>query len=146
MRSQTGCAGVMIARGALRTPWLFARAAGLLVTGRTPPEPTIGRKISIIERHLELLVEHAGAAAALDCLRKRVSWYGKTMGDIKPLKERVRLAASVEDVRVALAEWRQHVDDSGSSLPYWRSRSEPRSNRTSVERIPASEQCEVPLA
>jgi len=102
--AQTGCRGVMIGRGALRTPWLFAQAAAFL-EGQRPSDPTRAFKIRTILRHLVLLIEHAGPREAVDCLRKRISWYGKTMGHVKPLKEAIRTAPDHEAMRAALERW-----------------------------------------
>ncbi len=105
MMHYTGCAGVMIGRGAMRAPWLFRRALGLLQTGIAPPEPDPVEKIRMIRRHLELLLEHADEKWAVRCLNTRISWYGKTMGHIKPLKEAVRLARTSGEILLALNEW-----------------------------------------
>lgn len=104
MMRQTGCRGVMIGRGALRTPWIFARAAAAL-DGPVPPDPDRAFKIRTILRHLNLLLEHAGPREAVDCLRKRISWYGKTMGHVKPLKEAIRTAPDHQAMKQALEEW-----------------------------------------
>jgi nifR3 family TIM-barrel protein len=106
MMRRTGCHGVMIGRGALRAPWIFRRAAALLATGDAGPEPTTVAKLDVILRHLDLLVTHAGEAAAVRCLGQRMSWYGKTMGHVKPLKEAIRLARSTDEMRAALRAWR----------------------------------------
>ena len=42
MREETGCAGVMIARGSFGNPWIFAEARALL-DGRPRPEPPTPR-------------------------------------------------------------------------------------------------------
>jgi hypothetical protein len=39
-------------------------------------------------------------------MRSRISWYGKTMGHVKALKEAVRTADSVGQIREALQAWR----------------------------------------
>lgn len=104
MMERTGCAGVMIARGAIRKPWLFRQALELLETGAAGGEPTQLEKIQIIKRHLELLVEHKGERDAVQCLNRRISWYGKTMGHIKPLKEALRTARSTVEMLIALEE------------------------------------------
>ena len=106
----------MIGRGALRAPWLFRRGASLLATGRAEPEPTESDKLEVIRRHLELLVRHAGKKEAVRCMQQRISWYGKTMGHIKPLKEAVRLAESVSDMLGAIEAWdaRPRRDAAGS--------------------------------
>jgi len=105
MMRATGCAGVMIGRGAMRAPWLFTRAAEHLRSGACPPEPTPADKLRIIHRHLDLLLEYECEPYAVDCLNKRISWYGKTMGHVKPLKEAIRLATSATAIRAALEEW-----------------------------------------
>ena len=104
MMQATGCQAVMIARGAIRAPWLFSRAQKLLETGVAGPEPTNLEKVRIILRHLELLIDHLGERQAVMCLNRRVSWYGKTMGHIKPLKEAIRLARNTDEIRNALIE------------------------------------------
>ncbi|NNF43366.1 MAG: tRNA dihydrouridine synthase DusB [Phycisphaerales bacterium] len=109
MMATTGCAGVMIGRGALRAPWVFRRTASLLATGDPGPEPTATDKIAVIERHLELLLEHAGEAAATRCLRSRISWYGKTMPHSKPYKEAIRVAEDTGAIRRTLETWRERA-------------------------------------
>jgi len=117
MMQMTGCAGVMIARGAIRTPWIFRQTWDLLRLGEKNQEPTRSEKIRIILRHLELLLEHSGERDAVLCLNQRVSWYGKTMGHIKPLKEKLRLARNTHAMRQALLEWldRAEQEELGSS-------------------------------
>jgi len=105
MMNATGCRGVMIGRGALRTPWLFRRTWSLLRDGVVEPEPDTADKLRVILRHLELLLEHAGEATAVRTLNQRISWYGKTMGHIKTLKETIRLARTSEEIRGVLEAW-----------------------------------------
>jgi nifR3 family TIM-barrel protein len=105
MLRHTGCAGVMIARGAIRAPWIFSRAETLLRTGTAGPEPTQLEKVHIIRRHLVLLVEHLGEHDAVLCMTRRISWYGKTMGHIKALKEKIRVASSTREMFAALDLW-----------------------------------------
>lgn len=115
MMQITGCAGVMIGRGALRAPWLFAQTEELLRTGLPGAgvpgadlpgaELTRAEKLRIILRHLDLLIEHAGEDAAVRCLNTRISWYGKTMGHIKELKETIRLAKTAGEIRRVLEDW-----------------------------------------
>jgi tRNA-dihydrouridine synthase B len=108
MMRWTGCQAVMIARGAIRAPWLFRRAEQLLRTGKAGPEPSNREKITIMLRHLELLLEHLGERQAVLRMNKRVSWYGKTMagsGSVKPLKEAVRQAKCTREMRAAMEDW-----------------------------------------
>jgi nifR3 family TIM-barrel protein len=103
---RSGCRGVMIGRAALRTPWLFRQASAHLAGSPEPvPEPGLLEKLRVIGRHLELLVRYRGESEAVRCMQSRISWYGKTMGHVKPLKEACRLATSVAGIRTALETW-----------------------------------------
>ena len=110
----TGCDGVMIARGALRTPWMFRAIKAKLVDGVDLPEPTMLEKLQIIERHLDLVLEHQTERMALHRLCSGIARYGKTMGHVKPLKEAVRTSESSHEIRRALHHWmdlqRDHED------------------------------------
>ena len=112
-----GCAGVMIGRAALRTPWLFQQTWELLATGTAGPEPTQEAKLRTILRHLQLLARHHSPEHTLHCMRSRISWYGKTMGHIKPLKEAVRTAATPEAMVAAVRAWLPECDDDASVVP-----------------------------
>ena len=103
----SGCSGVMIGRGAMRCPWIFRRGLSLLVNGDAGPEPGLHQKVGVVARHLELLTRYRGGPAAVRCLQQRISWYGKTMGHVKPLKEGIRLATSVQEMEAILAAWSQ---------------------------------------
>ena len=106
MFEYTKCAGIMIGRGAMRAPWLFADIA-MHLQGKDVPERTRQAKLRVILRHLELILKYKGERAALHCMTNRIALYGKPLGHVKPLKERVRLAKSVDEIRDALEAWAQ---------------------------------------
>jgi hypothetical protein len=101
----------------LRQPWIFRQAADLVRHGVKSPEPTHEEKIRIILRHLDLLELHHGERYAVCCMRCRISWYGRTMGHIKPLKEAVRTAQSAAHMRAALHEWLTRQEPTGFLTP-----------------------------
>ncbi|MFM9996272.1 MAG: tRNA dihydrouridine synthase [Phycisphaerales bacterium] len=112
----TGCAGVMIGRGAFSRPWLFRDCWTFLSTGRAAPAPTEREKIATVRRYFDLLREHRGDRDAMDLVRKRISWFAKGLGvwrngadtesvSLKPFKESVRLAADPAAVYAALAAY-----------------------------------------
>ena len=107
----TNCAGVMIGRGALRTPWIFRQALELLQMGDNPiPErvfaPSFLYKCQMIRRHLDLLTQFAPSERhALHTMRSRIAWYSKTKGPIKPLKEAIRTALSLAEMVSAIDSW-----------------------------------------
>ena len=102
---RSGCAGVMIARAALRTPWMFRRAATLLSTGTVGPDLSFNDKCRAILRHIDLMERFAKPWYGVKRLNQGIAWYGKTMGHIKPLKETIRTATTFDAMRAALHDW-----------------------------------------
>jgi nifR3 family TIM-barrel protein len=89
MVDRTGCAGVVVGRGCLGRPWLFAdlaaafadRAAvadGAAPAARRPALPSLGEVAAVMRRHATLLVEWLGGEAeGCTDFRKHVAWYLK---------------------------------------------------------------------
>ncbi|MFZ2175506.1 MAG: tRNA dihydrouridine synthase DusB [Rhodococcus sp. (in: high G+C Gram-positive bacteria)] len=75
MMAETGCDGVVVGRGCLGRPWLFAELSAALNGNPQPTPPTLGEVATIIRRHAELLAAHHGEDKGLRELRKHVSWY-----------------------------------------------------------------------
>lgn len=119
----TGCAGVMIGRGALSMPWIFRDTWSYLATGTVPPAPTIEQKCQLMRDHFHNLCGFRNERAAVLELRKRVSWYSKQMHPCRMLKEEVRLmdsAAQFESIVQRFLEWRLRRDEmvrAGRELP-----------------------------
>jgi nifR3 family TIM-barrel protein len=104
MFEHTHCAAVMVGRHAMKEPWIFDDITKHL-RGEMPIFRGRNDKIKIILRHLELILQHRSERAALHCITNRIALYGRTLGHIKPLKERVRLAKSADEIREALEAW-----------------------------------------
>ncbi len=75
MIEQTGCDGVVVGRGCLGRPWLFAELAAAFSATRAPTPPNLGQVAATLRRHAGLLAEHLGTDKGLRDLRKHVSWY-----------------------------------------------------------------------
>ena len=75
MMSATGCDGVVIGRGCLGRPWLFAELSAAFTGRSAPAPPTLGEVASIILRHGELLAAHFGEDKGMRDIRKHVAWY-----------------------------------------------------------------------
>jgi len=113
MIDRTGCAGVMIGRGALSMPWIFRDTHSYLTTGTIPPPPTLEQKCNLMRQHFANLVRFRGQRVALIEFRKRVSWYARTMHPCRILRERMRLVQSAEQFEQILREfvdWRTRYD------------------------------------
>jgi tRNA-dihydrouridine synthase len=95
---ETGCAAVMLARGALGNPWLFEQ-----VLGERDGEP--GRD-EIVDEWLWVLdraAEHMGPERAARYLRKFHPWYVDTLGEGKRLQDALQRAETLDEQRAVIA-------------------------------------------
>jgi nifR3 family TIM-barrel protein len=99
--AMTGAAGVMLARGALGNPWLFAELVGEREAG-----PTRAEVLAELDWTIDRAVEHLGLARATRYLRKFYPWYvprlGLDSGAAKRLQASLQAAETLEDVRELL--------------------------------------------
>jgi nifR3 family TIM-barrel protein len=75
MMAVTGCDGVVIGRGCLGRPWLFAELSAAFTGRPTPTPPNLGEVADIIRRHGELLSDHFGEDKGMRDMRKHLAWY-----------------------------------------------------------------------
>ncbi len=75
MLEETGCDGLMIARGARGNPWLFHRINHYLDTGELLPEPDTAEICRMILRHAKLQTELKGESLGMKEMRKHIAWY-----------------------------------------------------------------------
>jgi nifR3 family TIM-barrel protein len=75
MMASTGCDGVVIGRGCLGRPWLFAELSAAFTGRPAPAPPTLGEVADIIRRHARLLAAHFGEDKGTRDLRKHIGWY-----------------------------------------------------------------------
>ncbi len=75
MMAVTGCDGVVIGRGCLGRPWLFAELSAAFTGSPPPTPPNLGEVANIIRRHGELLAAHFGEDKGMRDIRKHIAWY-----------------------------------------------------------------------
>ncbi|MFC1544299.1 tRNA dihydrouridine synthase DusB [Gemmatimonadota bacterium] len=80
MLERTGCAAVMVARGAIGNPWIFGRTQAYLKTGELPPEPTPRERLELALEHARLSVKQKGEPRGLREMRRHVSNYTRGSG------------------------------------------------------------------
>jgi tRNA-dihydrouridine synthase B len=105
MLEHTGCAGVMIGRGALSAPWLFRDTWSYLTAGTIPPPLSIEQKVQLMRDHFASLLRFRGERLACSEMRQRVSWYAKQMHPSRLLRERVRWIQTPAEFESALGEF-----------------------------------------
>jgi tRNA-dihydrouridine synthase B len=95
---RTGADAVMLARGSLGNPWLFAR-----LLGTRDDDPTTGEILAELDWVIERAVEHLGAARAARYLRQFYPWYVERLSAGKAVQQALQQTASVADARAVLA-------------------------------------------
>jgi len=98
MFDETGCDGVVIARGALGNPWIFRETAFMLKYGTTPRRPDIDELTSTMISHLNLSTDFHGESTGTMLFRKFFSWYIKGLPDMKPLKDKAFFAGTKDQM------------------------------------------------
>lgn len=107
MVARTGCDGVVVGRGCLGRPWLFADIAAALAGSDTRTRPGLAQVLAAFRRHAELLAENMDdEARACRDIRKHVSWYLKGY----PVGHESR-------VRLALVDSLEQIDEIVAGLP-----------------------------
>lgn len=100
MLLETGCDGVMLARGVQGDPWLFHRVNHYLETGELLPKPPLSELKETILRHAQMQLDFKGEYLGVREMRKHVSWY--TMG--YPHSARLRVLVNAVESIAELSE------------------------------------------
>jgi tRNA-dihydrouridine synthase B len=97
---QTGAAAVMLARGALGNPWLFAQTLGL-----RDDEPTTEEILDELCWVMDRAEEHMGPERAGRYLRKFYPWYVTRLGGGKELQDALQRADGIAPARATVAQF-----------------------------------------
>ena len=98
MREQTGCDGVMIARGAQGNPWIFSELLEYERTGRLPDRPDVEEIKQTMLRHARLQIEYKGDFTGIREMRKHVPWYTKGLHGSARLRDQINQVESYAEL------------------------------------------------
>ncbi len=106
IRRHTGCAGVMIARGAFGNPWLFTQARDLLAGRRKRPGPTPADRFAVALEHARLALRLQGDSrkTAIE-FRKHLGWYTKGLPGSAELRQRLFAIESLAEAEAIFAAY-----------------------------------------
>ncbi|MBS2964324.1 tRNA dihydrouridine synthase DusB [Actinocrinis puniceicyclus] len=133
MMAETGADGVVVGRGCLGRPWLFADLAAAFVGG-APVRPCLGEVAAMMRRHAEGLVAMHRSDHGVREFRKHVAWYLKGFPVGSELRGRLAQASNLPELEELLARldraepWpaanegsprgRSHASERRVTLPY----------------------------
>lgn len=121
MQQQTGCAGVMIARGSFGQPWIFTQARALLDGRPRPDVPSVAARFAVALEHARMAqnfeADRRGAAIEF---RKHLGWYVKGLPGSADVRRRLHAVESLDEVEGIfadyLAEGPRETGDTGETV------------------------------
>ncbi len=116
MMAETGCDGVVIGRGCLGRPWLFAHLDAALSGREVPLPPTTAEVKLLLAEHAQLLTEWFGPTKGIREMRKHTGWYLKgypvgsavrgQLAQVESLSQLDDLLATIPDVELPVDNYR----------------------------------------
>ena len=110
MRAETGCDAVMIGRGAMGNPWLFRSIAARLRGQPEPGAPSLGDRLAVMRRHLDLMSAHTPPKRLIHEIRKACAWYTKGLPGCASFRERTQHVIELGEIlRLAEEFFQEHL-------------------------------------
>ena len=99
MRAETGCAGVMIARGSFGQPWIFDQTRDLLEGRAKRPDPTVEQRFAIALDHARMAdaYEPDRRGAAIE-FRKHLGWYARGLPGSAELRRKLHAVNTLGEI------------------------------------------------
>ena len=128
MMAVTGCDGVVIGRGCLGRPWLFAELSAAFTNSPPPAPPNLGEVADIIRRHGALLAAHFGEDKGMRDMRKHIAWYLHGFPAGSELRRALALVKTRDELDILL-------DKLDPSVPFPTTATGPRGRQGSAARV-----------
>lgn len=109
MMEETGCKGIMIARGARGNPWIFSQLKTYFESGLIQEKPSINEVINMIIKHANLQFEWKGEYTGIREMRKHIAWYTTGYPKSSKLRNCINEVENMEELMVLLEEYRTNI-------------------------------------
>lgn len=107
MKRETGCDAFMIGRGAKGNPWIFSQVKQALAGETIPGKPPVGEVVSMILRHLDMMIAFKGEYTGVHEMRKHVSWYTTGYPNSTRIRGLVNEIETREELEIVLKKWQE---------------------------------------
>jgi len=106
MWKQTGCAAVMIARGAFGQPWVFNQTRDLMEGRPMRPAPSVEEKFAIALEHARMVQDYEPdpRGAAIE-FRKHLGWYVKGLENSADLRKKLYAVESFSEIETIVNDY-----------------------------------------
>jgi tRNA-dihydrouridine synthase B len=110
MRQHTGCAAVMIGRGAFGNPWIFRDGHALLAGESLPTPPDAAERFAVALEHAQLAIRLQGDSrkTVLE-FRKHLGWYTRGLPGSSSLRERLFQVESMAEAESIFLDYLEPV-------------------------------------
>lgn len=103
MLEETGCDGVMFARGIFGNPYLFPQTKELLTEGKITTIPDFNDKMKLAFEHLNLSVIFYGENVALREIKKHLCSYTKGIPGAKETRDKLVRCSTLDEYRTVFS-------------------------------------------
>lgn len=107
---ETGCDGIMIARGAQGNPWIF-KQIGEALNGKQVELPTGEEKIEVAIDHFKQALEYYGENKAVREMRKHIAWYLKGIRNSNDIKNKINCENGSIGVIETLIKYKKNLGE-----------------------------------
>lgn len=109
MLLETGCDGLMLARGVQGNPWLFSRVKHYLATGELLGKPPLSVLLEAILRHARMQLDFKGEYLGMREMRKHVAWYTTGYPHSAKLRVRINAVETMEELEKLLRDYAEEA-------------------------------------
>src|ERR1035437_8933062 len=96
--AETGCDGVLLARGMMGNPWLIRQASPRIEGGEMVPDLGWEEHVELVRRLVEYVVDHHGETGGVKLARKYVSWAVRGCQGAARMRDSVQFLNTREDL------------------------------------------------
>ena len=107
---ETGCDGIMVARGALGNPWIFEEISAAM-NGRAYERPGFGERLDVLMLHYRSTLAYDGERKAVREMRKHIGWYLKGMPSSTDIKNMINHENDPMVVLEAIASYKEKLSE-----------------------------------
>lgn len=107
---ETGCDGLMLARGVRGNPWLFHQIKTWQETGICEEKPEFSEVLAMILRHARMLMDFKGELMGMREMRKHVAWYTAGYKNSASIRRKVNEVETYDGLRALCEEARMNYE------------------------------------
>lgn len=100
MFDETGCDGILVARGAFGNPWIFKDIENYLKNGRIAKKPKLAAKKRVLKKHLSYIKKYKEARLSnqMGLMGKVAMWYLKGISNASRIRDQIHRTRSYEEL------------------------------------------------